>query len=137
MIYCNSKRKVDNLSRQLRRDGFTCSCIHGEMNSKERMETMRKFRTGENRILITTDLLARGIDVQQVSLVVNYDVPNDMENYIHRIGRSGRFGRKGVALNFSTTREFEQLKKIENYYQTEIKELPSDIESIFSNINGN
>ena len=136
MIYCNSKRKVEHLSKQLKRDGFTCSCIHGEMNSKERMETMRKFRIGENRILITTDLLARGIDVQQVSLVVNYDIPNDMENYIHRIGRSGRFGRKGVALNFSTIREFEQLKKIENYYQTEIKELPGDIESIFSNING-
>jgi translation initiation factor 4A len=95
---------------------------------------MHKFRTGEHRILITTDLLARGIDVQQVSLVVNYDVPFDMENYIHRIGRSGRFGRKGVALNFATIREFEQLKKIEAFYQTEIKELPEDIESIFLNI---
>ena len=134
MIYCNSKRRVDSLSTQLIRDGFTCSCIHGEMSSNERSQTMHKFRTGEHRILITTDLLARGIDVQQVSLVVNYDVPFDMENYIHRIGRSGRFGRKGVALNFATIREFEQLKKIEAFYQTEIKELPEDIESIFLNI---
>jgi translation initiation factor 4A len=95
---------------------------------------MHKFRTGEHRILITTDLLARGIDVQQVSLVINFDLPNQRETYIHRIGRSGGFGRKGVALNFATIREFEQLKKIEGFYQTEIKELPEDIESIFSNI---
>jgi len=135
MIYCNSKRRVESLSTQLIKDGFTCSCIHGEMSSQERSQTMHKFRRGEHRILITTDLLARGIDVQQVSLVVNYDVPFDMENYIHRIGRSGRFGRKGVALNFATTREFEQIKKLESFYQTQINELPQDIESIFEDIN--
>jgi superfamily II DNA/RNA helicase len=135
MIYCNSKKRVDMLARRLSDAGLTCSCIHGELSSQERVDTMRKFRTGENRILITTDLLARGIDVQQVSLVINYDIPFDMENYIHRIGRSGRFGRKGVSLNFvAGQRDAAQIKKIENYYHTQINEFPSDVESAFRNI---
>ena len=135
MIYCNSKKRVDILARRLGDSGLTCSCIHGELSSQERVDTMRKFRTGENRILITTDLLARGIDVQQVSLVINYDIPFDMENYIHRIGRSGRFGRKGVSLNFvAGQRDVAQMKKIENYYHTQINEFPSDVESAFKNI---
>jgi superfamily II DNA/RNA helicase len=135
MIYCNSKKRVDILARRLGDAGLTCSCIHGELSSQERVDTMRKFRTGENRILITTDLLARGIDVQQVSLVINYDIPFDMENYIHRIGRSGRFGRKGVSLNFvAGQRDAAQMKKIENYYHTQINEFPSDVETAFKNI---
>ncbi len=79
---------------------FTVSSLHGDMEQKERDNIMREFRTGSSRVLITTDLLARGIDVQQVSLVINYDLPTNRENYIHRIGRGGRFGRKGVAINF-------------------------------------
>ncbi|PIO57518.1 helicase protein, partial [Teladorsagia circumcincta] len=81
---------------------FTVSCLHGDMEQMERDIIMREFRSGSSRVLITTDLLARGIDVQQVSLVINYDLPTNRENYIHRIGRSGRFGRKGVAINFIT-----------------------------------
>lgn len=88
---------------------------------------MSEFRTGSSRILITTDLLARGIDVQQVSLVINYDLPLEKENYIHRIGRSGRFGRKGVAINFVTTNDIGQMHDIERFYHTQIEEMPSNI----------
>jgi len=88
---------------------------------------MREFRSGSSRVLITTDLLARGIDVQQVSLVINYDLPTNRENYIHRIGRGGRFGRKGVAINFLTADDHRTLKDIESFYNTEIEEMPMNV----------
>ena len=88
---------------------------------------MREFRSGSSRVLISTDLLARGIDVQQVSLVINYDLPQNNENYLHRIGRSGRFGRKGVAINFVTNSDVRVMKDIEKYYHTQIEEMPMDI----------
>jgi len=93
---------------------------------------MKEFRSGSSRILITTDLLARGIDVQQVSMVINYDIPYDKENYIHRIGRSGRFGRKGVAINLVTFRDKDtrMIREIETYYNTKIEELPANIEDL-------
>merc|ERR1712224_61805 len=99
----------------------------GELDQKERDLVMREFRSGSSRVLISTDLLARGIDVQQVSLVINYELPNKKENYIHRIGRSGRYGRKGVAINFVTDRDVRCMRDIERYYATQIKELPADI----------
>ena len=83
--------------------------------------------TGSSRVLITTDLLARGIDVQQVSLVINYDLPRNCENYIHRIGRSGRFGRKGVAINFVTAEDVRTLRELETFYKTVCEEMPSSI----------
>ncbi len=83
------------------------------MDQKQRELLMKEFRSGSSRVLITTDLLARGIDVQQVSLVINYDLPTNRENYIHRIGRGGRFGRKGVAINFVTTEDVRMLRDIE------------------------
>jgi ATP-dependent RNA helicase len=82
----------------MRANNFTVAAMHGEMPQKERDAIMQEFRQGTSRVLITTDIWARGIDVQQVSLVINYDLPGNRENYIHRIGRSGRFGRKGVGL---------------------------------------
>jgi translation initiation factor 4A len=88
---------------------------------------MKNFRDGVFRVLITTDLLARGIDIQQISLVINFDVPTNRESYIHRIGRSGRFGRKGVAINFITKNDISQLKDIETFYSTEINEMPQNI----------
>lgn len=100
---------------------------HGEMAQHDRDLIMREFRSGSSRVLITTDLLARGIDVQQVSLVVNYDLPSSVENYIHRIGRSGRFGKKGAAINFVTRADFDQLKYIESYYNTQIEPLPTSV----------
>ncbi|VDN58814.1 unnamed protein product [Dracunculus medinensis] len=139
VIFCNTRRKVDNLASQLKDENYTVSCMHGEMDQSDRDLIMREFRSGSSRVLITTDLLARGIDVQQVSLVINYDLPSNRENYIHRypipvqcfgifsIGRSGRFGRKGVAINFVTEADFRLLKDIENFYNTQIEEMPSDI----------
>merc|ERR1712091_30547 len=106
---------------------FTVSAMHGDMDQKERDIIMREFRSGSSRVLITTDLLARGIDVQQVSLVINYDLPTNRENYIHRIGRSGRFGRKGAAINFVTHEDARILKDIETFYNTTIGEMPGNI----------
>ncbi|RHX97062.1 hypothetical protein DYB37_010865 [Aphanomyces astaci] len=97
------------------------------MEQRERDIIMREFRSGSSRVLITTDLLARGIDVQQVSLVINYDLPTNRENYIHRIGRSGRFGRKGVAINFLTAADARYLRDIEQFYNTQIDEMPMDV----------
>lgn len=93
---------------------------------------MNEFRTGSSRILISTDLLARGIDVQQVSLVINYDLPSNKENYIHRIGRGGRFGRKGVAINFVTDKDVGMMRDIEKFYSTQIEEFPANYDDIFN-----
>eukprot|EP00933_Yihiella_yeosuensis_P023854 TRINITY_DN18536_c1_g1_i1.p1 TRINITY_DN18536_c1_g1~~TRINITY_DN18536_c1_g1_i1.p1 ORF type:complete len:392 (+),score=76.01 TRINITY_DN18536_c1_g1_i1:94-1269(+) len=127
IIYCNTRRKVDFLADQLTKRDFTVSTMHAELDQKERDLVMREFRSGSSRVLISTDLLARGIDVQQVSLVINYDLPQNMENYLHRIGRSGRFGRKGVAINFVTNQDVRSMKDIERYYHTQIEEMPMDI----------
>jgi translation initiation factor 4A len=127
IIYCNTRRKVDFLADQLTKRDFTISTMHAELDQKERDLVMREFRSGSSRVLISTDLLARGIDVQQVSLVINFDLPQNMENYLHRIGRSGRFGRKGVAINFVTNNDVRSMKDIEKYYHTQIEEMPMDI----------
>uniref|UniRef100_A0A7S0ZU97 RNA helicase n=1 Tax=Noctiluca scintillans TaxID=2966 RepID=A0A7S0ZU97_NOCSC len=127
IIYCNTRRKVDFLADQMSKRDFTVSTMHAELDQKERDLIMREFRSGSSRVLISTDLLARGIDVQQVSLVINFDLPQNMENYLHRIGRSGRFGRKGVAINFVTNNDVRAMKDIERYYHTQIEEMPMDI----------
>merc|ERR1712064_38855 len=126
IIYCNTRRKVDFLADQMTKRDFTVSTMHAEMDQKERDLIMREFRSGSSRVLISTDLLARGIDVQQVSLVINFDLPQNMENYLNRIGRSGRFGRKGVAINFVTNNDVRSMKDIERYYHTQIEEMPMD-----------
>ena len=117
VIFCNTRRKVDWLTDRMRENNFQVSSMHGEMQQKERDAIMGEFRQGGSRVLITTDVWARGIDVQNVSLVINYDLPTNRENYIHRIGRSGRFGRKGVAINFVTTDDVKILRDIEQYYR--------------------
>ncbi|CAF0740630.1 unnamed protein product [Brachionus calyciflorus] len=127
VIFCNTRRKVDWLTQQMHAKDFTVSAMHGDMDQKEREVIMREFRSGSSRVLITTDLLARGIDVQQVSLVINYDLPNNRENYIHRIGRGGRFGRKGVAINFVTDEDKKSLHDIETFYNTQINEMPQNV----------
>jgi len=127
IIYCNTRRKVDFLADQMTKRDFTISTMHAELDQKERDLIMREFRSGSSRVLISTDLLARGIDVQQVSLVINFDLPGNLENYLHRIGRSGRFGRKGVAINFVTNNDVRVMKDIEKYYHTQIEEMPMDI----------
>ncbi|GMS90193.1 hypothetical protein PENTCL1PPCAC_12368, partial [Pristionchus entomophagus] len=127
VIFCNTRRRVENLTEQMTEKHHTVSCLHGDMEQEQRDKIMREFRTGSSRVLITTDLLARGIDVQQVSLVINYDLPSKCANHIHRIGRSGRFGRKGVAINFVTEQDKRQLQDIETYYTTIIEEMPMNI----------
>jgi len=114
----------------MRRD-FTVSVMHADLDQEARSLVMREFKSGSSRVLISTDLLARGIDVQQVSLVINYDLPQRVESYLHRIGRSGRYGRKGVAINFVTEREVRHLRVIERYYRTQVEPLPADIVTKF------
>lgn len=126
-IFCNTRRKVDWLTEQMHARDFTVSAMHGDMDQQDRDVIMREFRSGSSRVLITTDLLARGIDVQQVSLVINYDLPTNREKYIHRIGRGGRFGRKGVAINFVTQEDVRVMRDIEQFYNTQIEEMPMDI----------
>jgi translation initiation factor 4A len=127
IIYCNTRRKVDWLTDKMSSKDFTVSSMHGDMTGQERELIMKEFRSGSSRVLITTDLLARGIDVQQVSLVINYDLPANRENYIHRIGRSGRFGRKGVAINFVTQEDVRTMREIESFYNTQIEEMPMNV----------
>jgi len=127
VIFCNTRRKVDWLTDKMRGREFTVSSTHGDLDSREREIILNEFRTGSSRVLITTDLLARGIDVQQVSLVINYDLPRNLENYIHRIGRSGRFGRKGVAINFVTRDDVATLRELEQFYNTSIEEMPANV----------
>jgi len=127
VIFANTRRKVDWLTEKMHERDFTVSAMHGDMDQKERDVIMREFRSGSSRVLITTDLLARGIDVQQVSLVINYDLPTNRENYIHRIGRGGRFGRKGVAINFVTDEDKRALQDIEKFYNTQIDEMPMNV----------
>tara|TARA_Y100000389_G_scaffold90150_1_gene86707 strand:- start:159 stop:1328 length:1170 start_codon:yes stop_codon:yes gene_type:complete len=129
IIYCNSKKLVDELTFKLRQKDFTVASIHSEMKQDERNEVVQKFRSGDSRILLSTDLLSRGIDVQQVSIVINFDIPYSIDNYIHRIGRSGRFGRKGVAINLITYSDIRKLHDIEKYYSTQIEELPENFVS--------
>jgi translation initiation factor 4A len=126
VIFCNSRRKVDWLAEQLNKKEFTVSFMHAEMQKGEREKVMATFRSGSSRVLITTDLLSRGIDVQHVSIVINFDLPSNRESYLHRIGRSGRYGRKGVAINFVTNRDVQTLKDLESFYHTQIDELPMD-----------
>ncbi|TWW72833.1 Eukaryotic initiation factor 4A-II [Takifugu flavidus] len=127
VIFLNTRRKVDWLTEKMHARDFTVSALHGDMDQKERDVIMREFRSGSSRVLITTDLLARGIDVQQVSLVINYDLPTNRENYIHRIGRGGRFGRKGVAINFVTEDDRRVLRDIETFYNTTVEEMPMNV----------
>ncbi|CEG64572.1 Putative ATP-dependent RNA helicase eIF4A [Rhizopus microsporus] len=127
VIFCNTRRKVDWLTDKLTAREFTVSAMHGDMDQNQRDIIMKEFRSGSSRVLITTDLLARGIDVQQVSLVINYDLPSNRENYIHRIGRGGRFGRKGVAINFVTNEDVRTMREIEQFYNTQIEEMPMNV----------
>ncbi|THW67535.1 ATP-dependent RNA helicase eIF4A [Aureobasidium pullulans] len=134
VIFCNTRRKVDWLTDKLTARDFTVSAMHGDMDQAQRDVIMKEFRSGSSRVLIATDLLARGIDVQQVSLVINYDLPANRENYIHRIGRGGRFGRKGVAINFVTADDVRMMREIEQFYSTQIEEMPMNVAGKWSDI---
>jgi ATP-dependent RNA helicase len=128
VIFCNKKAKVDWLTKKMKESHFTVSSLHGDMNQRERDAVMGEFRSSATRVLITTDIIGRGVDVQQVSLVVNYDMPTSFDPYIHRIGRSGRFGRKGVAINFVTEEDVHMINKLEEFYKCKIEEMPEKID---------
>lgn len=130
MIYCNTREKAENLAEKMREKKFVVSCMHAKMTQEERNKIMTEFRSGSTRLLVSTDLLARGIDVYQVGLVINFDLPTKKENYIHRIGRSGRFGRRGIAINLITKAESNLLIAIEEFYNTEIGNLPTDLSEL-------
>mgnify|MGYP001210086078 CR=1 FL=1 len=132
IIYINSKNKLMDVYRDLTNDNFPVSYIHGELNSHERKNTMADFKSGKTRILLSTDLLSRGIDIQQLSLVINFDLPKSKETYIHRIGRSGRYGRKGVAINLVGDRDLQQLHTIMEFYDTKIEVMPQNIQELIT-----
>lgn len=131
IIYLASKKRAEYLKERLVQEDFMVSLIHGGLEWDERMAVMKDFREGRSRVLLSTDLTARGIDVYGVNLVINYDLPNKRENYIHRIGRSGRFGRKGNSINFITNNDAHQLLELEQFYSTQIKELPENLDEVF------
>lgn len=131
IIFCNTKRSVMELTDRLIKQDFTVSALHSDLSQEERNNIVKDFREGRSRVLVCTDLLARGFDVQQVSVVINFDFPIDKEKYLHRIGRSGRFGRKGVAVNFLAGNDVPMMKEIEKHYNTQIEEMPADIVNLF------
>jgi superfamily II DNA/RNA helicase len=128
LIFVNKRAKAEFLTKKMLDEGFTLEYIHGDMEVSERKKRMDDFREGNVRILIATDILARGIDVQTVSVVINYEMPMSRENYFHRIGRSGRFGRKGLSINLiSGADEMAMMKDIEKHYSISIPQLPEDL----------
>ena len=135
VIFANSKKTVDYLQSAFEAEHFSVSAIHAGLSQAERDRVMQKFRKGEARVLVATDLLARGIDVQQITLVINYELPTSAEQYLHRIGRSGRYGRKGVAINICTSQDMQDIEKVARHYGTKIEELPQDIPKIVTEAN--
>jgi translation initiation factor 4A len=132
IIYCNSVRRVEELYEAMVQDQFPVCCIHSNMDKAARDNAFNEFRVGKQRVLISSNVTARGIDIQQVSTVINFDIPKCVASYLHRIGRSGRWGRKGVGINFITRRDVAKIREIEQYYSTQIKELPGCVQQILS-----
>lgn len=130
LIYCNKRQRAEWLAEKMSGQGFPLSFIHGEMDVEERRRRMADFRKGNVRVLIATDMLARGIDVQQVSLVINFELPTDRANYIHRIGRAGRFGRKGVTINLISPEDSRALGEIESFFKIKMEALPQDLANL-------
>jgi len=130
IIYANSVLRVYDLYQAMLADGYPVCSIHSNMTKQERETAMTEFRAGKYRVLISSNVTARGIDVQQVSCVINFDIPRDVSTYLHRIGRSGRWGRKGMGISLITERDVEKMREIEQYYSTQITELPADISTV-------
>ena len=131
IIYCNSIKRVIDLHDAMIEDGFPVCCIHSNMDKSARDVAFADFRNGKYRVMISSNVTARGIDIQQISVVINFDIPKCVHTYLHRIGRSGRWGRKGVGINFITRRDVSKLKEIEQHYDTQITELPGNFEQLF------
>jgi translation initiation factor 4A len=129
IIYCNSVKRVSDLTEAMVLKGYPACCIHSGMDKSARDDAYANFKCGKYRVLISSDVTARGIDIQQVSIVINFDLPRSVHTYLHRIGRSGRWGRKGMGISFITPRDTKQLKEIESFYSTVITELPSNFKT--------
>lgn len=129
IIYCNSVKRVQDLYDAMLEDNFPVCQIHSSMSKEERHNSFREFSSGNMRVLISSNVTARGIDIQQVSTVINFDIPKCVHTYLHRIGRSGRWGRKGVGINFVTRRDTKNMREIEQHYHTQITELPANFKA--------
>ena len=130
IIYCNSVKRVQSLYLAMKEAGYPVCCIHSEMEKNERTTAYNEFKTGKYRVLISSNVTSRGIDIQQVSVVINFDIPRCVHNYLHRIGRSGRWGRKGLGINFITKYDKDMITTIEKHYNTQITELPANYASL-------
>uniref|UniRef100_A0A6C0EI49 Helicase n=1 Tax=viral metagenome TaxID=1070528 RepID=A0A6C0EI49_9ZZZZ len=131
IIFCNTIKKVEWLEQKLIQNNFPITVMHSNMTANERVDVLKDFRDGKTRILLTTDLLSRGIDIPQVNMVINYDLPNNKETYVHRIGRCGRFNKKGIAISMVKTTDASDIKtlsKFKNFYNIDIKEMPESID---------
>lgn len=130
IIYCNSVNRVIKLYEEMKADGFPVSFIHSNMDKFTREDSFKEFKSGASRVLISTDITSRGIDIQQVSVVINFDLPKCVHKYLHRIGRSGRWGRKGVGINLVTRYDVDTLRTIEKHYSCEIQEMPTNYDCV-------
>lgn len=130
IIYVNTIKRVNDLYEAMTKEGYPVCYIHSSMEKSLREDALKDFRTGKFRILISSGITARGIDIQQVSIVINFDITRDINTYLHAIGRSGRYGRKGLAINFVTRNDIDIIRKIEKHYKIDIKELPSNINQL-------
>ena len=127
IIYVNDINRVQELTDAMNKDGFPVCCIHGSCDRADRDNILQDFRNGKFRVLISSNITARGIDIQQIGVVINFDVPKNVNTYLHRIGRSGRWGRKGMAINFVTRYDVHHMKKIETHYKITITELNPNV----------
>lgn len=132
IIYVNTINRALQLRNKLKMEGLESSLLHSKLQQSERNDVLDSFRSGSSRILLSTDIISRGIDIQSVSVIINFDIPNYKETYIHRIGRSGRYGRKGFAINFCSNYDINKMKAIEEFYSTSIEELPGNFKEIIN-----
>lgn len=130
VIFCNKRQKAEMLAEKMAAQGYPITCLHGELEKGERARRMQQFINGSTRVMIATDIIARGIDVQQISLVINYELPPNTENYVHRIGRAGRYGRKGTTINLLIPEEEGMMNEIATLYGMELKAFPNDVSNL-------
>jgi translation initiation factor 4A len=130
VIFCNKRQKAEMLAERMTAQGYPVTCLHGELEKPERTRRMKQFIEGSTRVMVATDIIARGIDVQQISLVINYELPTNRENYVHRIGRAGRFGRKGTTINMLLPEEEGMMKDISEHYDMKVVPLPDSISNL-------
>jgi translation initiation factor 4A len=130
VIFCNKRQKAEMLAERMTAQGYPVTCLHGELEKPERTRRMKQFIEGSTRVMVATDIIARGIDVQQISLVINYELPTNRENYVHRIGRAGRFGRKGTTINMLLPEEEGMMKEISEHYDMKVLPRPESISNL-------